>query len=130
MSNYPDDFTGTPFDAPQTPEQNIASDDLSRMLAVRQELAALRNDVNRLQAAGFFRHVTPRAIHETFGLMQESLDELLAPDWFRLSEIARDPTMPDQMPDLFPALATFRPQPTRGCAPTNPATLLAKGEAV
>ena len=24
----------------------------------------------------------------------------------------------------------FRPQPTRGCAPTNPATLLAKGEAV
>ena len=129
MSNYPDDFRGTPYDAAQTIEQEISSGDLNRIIGVYQELVAMRNDLGRLQAAGFFRHVTPQAIQKAFGQMQESLDDLLAKDWNMLSEIACDPTLPDQIPDLFPAMP-FRPQPTRGCAPTNPATLAAKGEVV
>ena len=52
------------------------------------------------------------------------------------AEVAGEATPPTPASQVIADLARantdfdriFRPQPTRGCAPTNPATLLARGE--
>lgn len=130
--NYPDNFKGTNMDASPAIEQEHADEELQLIVDYKRELFAyLVTPYSGLKAGA----VAMRPY------MEEAFDEAFCKRWHELTAISGSigwPTnippfetlsfeTPQQIADKEQRQAAFRPQPTRGCGPTNHATLAALG---